>query len=66
MNSRKGLWMALPAIALFLTGCYDEPKATFFEPGEYQGRPDPLVSLEASAQQQQKLQERLKTVQMDR
>jgi hypothetical protein len=66
MNVGKGLWMTLPALVLLLTACYEEPKVTFFKPGEYQGRTDPLLALEASPQQQQELLQRLRTGQTDR
>jgi hypothetical protein len=66
MKPRQGLWLVLPATVLLLTACYEKPQVTFFKPGVYQGRTDPLLALEASPAQQQKLLQRLKTVQMDR
>lgn len=68
MNTRLGpvpLLVALLA-AILLSGCYEKPKVTFFKPGVYQGKTDPLLALQASAEQQQKLQQRLNLVQMDR
>jgi len=56
----------LLAIGLFSTGCYEKPQVIFFEPGEYKGRTDPLLALEAAPEQQQKLVQRLQLVQMDR
>ncbi len=66
MNPRSGLWPGLWIVVLSLAGCYEEPKATFFEPGEYQGRTDPLLERQADPAQQQQLLERLRLVQMDR
>ena len=51
---------------MLLSACYERPEAVFFEPGEYKGRTDPLLVLEASPQQQEKLLKRLELVQMDR
>jgi hypothetical protein len=59
-------YAVLLASAMISTGCYEKPQATFFEPGEYKGRTDPLLALEATPEQQQKLVERLRSVQMDR
>ncbi len=66
MNRRQGLWLVLLAMGMLLAGCYEKPNVTFFKPGVYQGRTDPLLALEASAEQQQKLEQRLRTGQMDR
>jgi len=66
MTRRPMLGLVLLATGLLSAGCYEKPQATFFEPGEYKGRTDPLLALEATPEQQQKLVERLRTVQMDR
>jgi hypothetical protein len=66
MNRRQGLWLVLLAMGMLLAACYEKPHVTFFKPGVYQGRTDPLLALEASAEQQQKLEQRLRTGQMDR
>jgi hypothetical protein len=58
--------VVLLTIGLFSAGCYEKPEVTFFEPGEYKGRTDPLLALEATPAQQQKLAQRLRLVQMDR
>jgi hypothetical protein len=66
MKIRPGRILVLLVTGLLLTGCYEKPRVTFFEPGKYQGRTDPLLALEATPEQQQKLEQRLRTVQMDR
>jgi hypothetical protein len=66
MNRRAMLYLVLLATGLFSTGCYEKPQVVFFEPGEYKGRTDPLLALEATPEQQQRLVQRLRTVQMDR
>ena len=66
MKIRPGRILALLVTGLLSTGCYEKPQVTFFEPGKYQGRTDPLLALEATPEQQQKLEQRLRTVQMDR
>jgi hypothetical protein len=66
MNRRPVTGLVLLAIGLFLTGCYEKPQVVFFEPGEYKGRTDPLLALEATPEQQQKLVQRLQLVQTDR
>jgi len=66
MNRRPVTGLVLLAIGLFSTGCYEKPQVIFFEPGEYKGRTDPLLALEAAPEQQQKLVQRLQLVQMDR
>jgi hypothetical protein len=60
-----GLMLLLVVLPL-LSACYEKPEAVFFEPGVYKGRTDPLLALEATPAQQQKLLERLELVQMDR
>jgi len=66
MNRRPVTGLVLLAIGLFPTGCYEKPQVVFFEPGEYKGRTDPLLALEATPEQQQKLVQRLQLVQTDR
>ena len=66
MRRRALRYLVLLASGLIATGCYEKPQAIFFEPGEYKGRTDPLLALEATPEQQQKLLQRLRTVQMDR
>ncbi|MGB7930835.1 MAG: hypothetical protein WCH04_01210 [Gammaproteobacteria bacterium] len=66
MKRRPMPGIVLLVTGLLLTGCYEKPQVTFFEPGEYKGRTDPLLALEATPEQQQKLEQRLRTVQMDR
>jgi hypothetical protein len=66
MNRPPVRGLVLLAIGLFSAGCYEKPQVIFFEPGEYKGRTDPLLALEATPEQQQKLVQRLRLVQMDR
>ena len=66
MSRRQMPGVVLLTIGLFSAGCYEKPEVTFFEPGEYKGRTDPLLALEATPAQQQKLAQRLRLVQMDR
>ena len=45
MIARK-LMMAVSALALaaVLTGCYEDPDVTVYEPGVYKGKEDPLLA----------------------
>lgn len=54
------------APALVLIGCYESPDVAIKEPGVYKGSKDPLLALEKSPQQQEKLLARFKLVQVDR
>jgi hypothetical protein len=66
MGRRGWLCMVGLLTGLLLTGCYEKPKATLYQPGVYQGASDPLVKLEQSPKQQDALKQRLQLVQMDR
>jgi hypothetical protein len=66
MSRRQIPGVVLLATGLLSAGCYEKPEVTFFEPGKYQGRTDPLLALEATPAQQQRLVQRLRLVQMDR
>lgn len=66
MNRQPVLWIVLLTTGMLLAGCYEKPQARFYEPGVYQGRTDPLLAVQTSAEQQQKLQQRVSAVQMDR
>lgn len=61
-------WMLLPTLlaTVMLTACYEEPDVTFYEPGVYKGREDPLLELQRSEKQQTTLRKRLELVQTDR
>jgi len=66
IHKDKGIGLAVVTVML-LSACYERPaEVVFFEPGEYKGRTDPLLALEAAPEQQQKLVQRLQLVQMDR
>ena len=54
------------APALVMIGCYESPDVSVKEPGVYKGTKDPLLMLEKSPQQQEKLLARFKMVQVDR
>lgn len=49
-----------------LSACYESPDITFYEPGEYKGDTDPLLQVQRSAEQQQRLRERFNLGQTDR
>jgi hypothetical protein len=53
--------------AVLLAGCYDEgPTVGLHEPGKYLGPKDPLLETAKSAQHEEVLAQRFKTVQTDR
>jgi hypothetical protein len=54
------------ACLLAVSGCYQSPEVTIFEPGVYKGAHDPLLEKERSPQQQQRLRQRFDLVQTDR
>ena len=56
----------LAGAALALTGCYDEPGATVYEPGVYKGDQDPLLEKVATEDHQEELRERFRMGQLDR
>jgi hypothetical protein len=68
MTTCRSVLPAAVALAglLALSGCYEDPGVTLFEPGVYKGARDPLLEKQASAQQQQRLIERFNLVQTDR
>jgi hypothetical protein len=61
----KNLMLGL-LLCSVLSACYQSADVTLHQPGVYKGQKDPLVRLQASAQQQQKLRERFQLVQTDR
>lgn len=52
--------------AVALSGCYESPNATMYEPGEYKGAKDPLLEKQADEAHQEALRERFSLVQEDR
>jgi len=56
--------MALLCLLIF--GCGESTRIEWHEPGEYQGRIDPLLDKAGTPEQNQRLQERLLQVQTDR
>ena len=37
-------WTGALLLTVFLTGCYESPSVTLFEPGVYKGANDPLLA----------------------
>lgn len=66
MLARVGGVLVAAAMFTGLSGCYESPDVTVHKPGVYKGAKDPLVALQRSPEQQQKLRERFDKVQMDR
>jgi hypothetical protein len=58
--------MVILLLSLGLSGCYQSADVTMHEPGVYKGAKDPLVKLQGSSEQQQKLKDRFNLVQTDR
>lgn len=52
--------------AVSLAGCYEEPQVTLYEPGVYKGERDPLLALQQSPDQQERLRQRFDLIQTDR
>ena len=65
-NMRYRNIMVILLLSLGLSGCYQSADVTLHEPGVYKGTRDPLVKLQGSEGQQQKLKERFNLVQTDR
>lgn len=63
-----GLRLALLGVPLLaaLTGCYESPDVTVYEPGVYKGSDDPLLDKITAEQRQEQLVERFRAVQTDR
>jgi hypothetical protein len=67
MQRKSPLSFALACACLIgLAGCYESPDVTLYEPGEYKGKEDPLLTQARSAQHEQELRERLLSGQTDR
>jgi hypothetical protein len=67
MHRKSLLSLALAGACLVgLAGCYESPNVTLYEPGEYKGKEDPLLTQAGSAQHEQELRERLLSGQTDR
>lgn len=41
---RKAVWAGALLLAVSMTGCYESPSVTLFEPGVYKGADDPLLT----------------------
>jgi hypothetical protein len=66
MYARAALLLVASLTLTGLSGCYESPDVTVYKPGVYKGAKDPLLALQRSPEQQQKLRERFDRVQMDR
>lgn len=53
-------------LGVLLAGCYDDPDVTIHEPGVYKGKHDPLLEKMQTASLQGELDDRFRSVQMDR
>jgi hypothetical protein len=51
---------------LLIAGCTEPPEIELHEPGEYKGKTDPLLNQSGTAEQEERLRERLLMVQTDR
>ena len=40
---KLAVWTGGLLLTVFLTGCYESPSVTLFEPGVYKGAADPLL-----------------------
>jgi hypothetical protein len=49
-----------------IAGCYESPDVHVYEPGVYKGDRDPLIQLEGTEKQQERLRDRFQLVQTDR
>lgn len=58
--------LVLSGVFVALSGCYESPGVTVYEPGVYKGARDPLVAKLRSPELQQQLKERFAQVQPDR
>ncbi len=66
MLARVGVVLLAVSVLGGLTACYESADVTVHKPGVYKGSKDPLLALQRSPEQQQKLRERFDKVQMDR
>jgi hypothetical protein len=65
MPGKPTLFPALVLLAGLLTGCYESSDITVYEPGEYKGKRDPLLSQDPG-QRAETLAKRFEMVQTDR
>lgn len=66
MQLRMTLALMLILFTLGLAACYESPGVTVHEPGAYKGDKDPLLEIQRTLDQQQRLRERFNLVQTDR
>ena len=64
MLKQLSIFMIL-ASSLLLTACYDDVGVTLYEPGEYKGATDPLVSVSKTNAHKERLRKRFDLVQTD-
>lgn len=65
MLKRLSIYLIL-IISSSLAACYEDVSVSLYEPGEYKGVVDPLVSLSKSPAHKERLRKRFKMVQTDR
>lgn len=65
---RAGVLVAgcLLAMGALLTGCYEDTDVTVHDPGVYKGKTDPLLAKMKTESLQGELDDRFRSVQMDR
>lgn len=66
MSMRVTMLAVLALATAGLAGCYQSPDVTLHKPGVYKGDRDPILALERSEKQQQRLRDRFNLVQTDR
>jgi hypothetical protein len=68
MKSIKPILLAMLAALIIagVSGCYESPLITWYEPHEYKGKGDPLTDKLKKTELQQQLVQRFKKVQTDR
>ncbi len=54
------------ALVSCLAGCQESATVTLHEPGQYQGKTDPLLATASAAGHHERLNERLEMIQTDR
>jgi len=66
MNRALALALLALVLAAGLSGCYEDPGVTMFEPHQYKGKNDPLLAKLQQGGLQAELQTRFQQVQTDR
>lgn len=66
MSTRFVTLLVLCVALVGLSGCYESADVTVHEPGVYKGTKDPLLAMQRTPEQQEKLRQRFNLVQPDR